>query len=82
MESSGIIKIERSEAKKPELPENPSEVLKGEGGISLKGGAESTFKVLTSFVGKVFKKMVTGKWLRGKTDSQASSIFPQCSGPV
>mgnify|MGYP001801124658 CR=1 FL=1 len=60
METTSTIKIETCEKEIPDLPENPNEVLTGGGGISLKGGAESTFSVITSFVGKVFKKATQG----------------------
>ena len=60
MESTQGIKIEKCEKVIPDLPLNPVEVLTGGGGISLKGGGESTFKVLTSFVGKAFKKAAQG----------------------
>ena len=61
MESNSIIKIETCEKEIPDLPLNPVEVLTGGGGISLKGGAESSFKVVSSFIGKVFKKAAQGK---------------------
>ena len=60
MEANQEIKIEKCEKVIPDLPLNPVEVLTGGGGISLKGGGESTFKVLTSFVGKAFKKAAQG----------------------
>lgn len=60
MESNNDIKIEVCEKEIPDLPLNPCEVLTGGGGISLKGGAESTLSVLSSFVGKAFKKAAQG----------------------
>lgn len=82
MEGKEIIKIEDIGKNEPEVPENPSEVTKGEGGVSLKGGAESTFKVVTSFVAKVFKKMLSGILPLFVYDSKENSTFLRCSDPA
>lgn len=58
--SDSSIKIETSTTEIPELPPHPKEILKGSGGISLKGDSESSFAVVSAFSSKVFKKMMQG----------------------
>ena len=77
MESSSSVVIEKCEAEIPNLPENPAEWTKASGGVSLKGGAESGFKVVTAFIGKCMKKMAQGKFNFSSFQRPALISFPK-----
>lgn len=77
MESNTSVVIEKCEAEVPNLPENPAEWTKASGGVSLKGGAESGFKVVTAFIGKCMKKMAQGKFNFSSFQRPALISFPK-----
>lgn len=76
MESPSVV-IEKCEADIPNVPENPSEWLKGSGGVSLVGGNESGFKVVGAFIGKCMKKMAQGKFNFSSFQRPSLISFPK-----